>query len=36
MRGPIWEKRVELDGAGAVRSAEIEFVGNSFELAAAG
>jgi hypothetical protein len=36
MRGPIWEKRVELDGVGAVRSAEIEFGGNSFELAAAG
>jgi serine/threonine protein phosphatase PrpC len=35
MRGPIWEKRVELDGVGAVRSAEMEFGGNSFELAAA-
>jgi serine/threonine protein phosphatase PrpC len=35
MRGPIWEKRVELDGVGAVRSAEMEFGGNAFELAAA-
>lgn len=35
MKGPIWEKRVELDGVGAVRSAEMEFGINSFELAAA-
>jgi len=31
---PIWEKRVPLDGVGAVRSAEMEFGRNAFELAA--